>query len=424
VGLLGGLGVSGVALGATPVGEEFQVNTYTTYYQWFPSVAVDADGDFVVVWSSRGSTGTDTDGTSIQGQRYDATGNAAGSEFQVNNYTTYYQRYPSVAIDDDGGFVVVWQSEGSAGTDTGWGNSVQGRRYDAGGNALGLQFQVNTYTTNFQYYPDVAVDADGDFVVVWQSQGSAGGDIDSSVQGQRYDSSGNAVGSEFQVNTYTTDSQGQPTVGVDADGDFVVVWEGYGGGGTGAIWGQRYDSSGNAVGAEFQVNDYTTGYQSIASVAVDADGDFVVAWESSDSAGSDLDWSVQGQRYDASGNAVGAQFQVNTYTTNYQFVPSVAADANGNFVVVWSSAGSAGGDTSSYSVQGQRYDASGIAVGAQFQVNTHTTSYQFSWSSGIATEARAATTRAHPSRASATRGTRSVMTATGMTGSSVVAMRT
>jgi len=51
----------------------------------------------------------------------------------------------------------------------------------------------------------------------------------------------------------------------------------------------------------------------------------------------------------------GAQFEVNTYTTNSQFVPSVAADSDGDFVVVWESNGSSGTDTSSYSVQGQRY---------------------------------------------------------------------
>ena len=34
------------------------------------------------------------------------------------------------------------------------------------------------------------------------------------------------------------------------------------------------------VGSEFQVNTYTRGYQSFSSVAVDANRDFVVVWES------------------------------------------------------------------------------------------------------------------------------------------------
>ena len=32
------------------------------------------------------------------------------------------------------------------------------------------------------------------------------------------------VGTEFQVNTYTTDNQDNPSVAMDADGDFVITW--------------------------------------------------------------------------------------------------------------------------------------------------------------------------------------------------------
>ena len=39
-------------------------------------------------------------GEPIQGQRYDSSGTAQGSEFQVNTYTTSYQLYPSVAAED------------------------------------------------------------------------------------------------------------------------------------------------------------------------------------------------------------------------------------------------------------------------------------------------------------------------------------
>ena len=53
-----------------PVGAQFQINSYTTNIQERSSVAADADGDFVVVWQSKGSSGTDTSYSSIQGQRY------------------------------------------------------------------------------------------------------------------------------------------------------------------------------------------------------------------------------------------------------------------------------------------------------------------------------------------------------------------
>ena len=111
-----------------PTGAQFQVNTYTTNFQEFPSIAADADGDFVVVWMSDGSSGGDTSNYSIQGQRYNSAGSAVGSQFQVNTYTTNYQDFPWVAADADGDFVVVWQSFGSSGSDTSY-HSVQGQRF-------------------------------------------------------------------------------------------------------------------------------------------------------------------------------------------------------------------------------------------------------------------------------------------------------
>ena len=369
--LLGVFVVAGAALGANPIGLEFQVNSYTTGHQNHVSVSVDADGDFVVVWASFGNAGSDPF-EPVQGQRYDASGNAVGSEFQVNTYTTLGQVRPSVSVDAGGGFVVVWHSAGSAGSDTS--NSIQGQRYDASGNAVGSEFQVNSYTTSVQADPVVDVDADGDFVVIWQSYGSSGSDTAAySVQGQRYDAGGSAIGSQFQVNSYTTGSQQQVSVSVDVDGDFVVVWESFGSAGSDtsppSVQGQRYDAS----VPEFQVNSYTTSAQDYPSVAVDAGGDFVVVWHSYGSAGSDSSYrSIQGQRYDASGNAVGSEFQVNTYTTGNQNFPSVAVDSDGDFVVVWQSYGSVGGDSSYGSIQGRRYDASGNPVGSEFQVNTYT----------------------------------------------------
>ena len=104
------------------------------------------------MWSSAGSSGTDTSTSSIQGQRYASDGSTQGGEFQVNTYTTNGQRAASVAAEADGDFVVVWVSYGSAGTDFSY-SSIQGQRYASDGSAQGGQFQVNTYTSNRQRLP-------------------------------------------------------------------------------------------------------------------------------------------------------------------------------------------------------------------------------------------------------------------------------
>jgi hypothetical protein len=370
------------SFGDPVAGAEFQVNSYTTSEQKQPAVSIiDPDGGFVVVWHSQGSSGTDSDSYSIQGQRYDASGDAVGAEFQINTYTMSHQELPSVSAGASGGFVVVWQSYGSPGSDTSL-NSVQGQRYDASGARAGAEFQVNTYTTSRQWAPSVAVEADGDFVVVWDSAGSAGSDTSAySIQGQRYDASGALVGVEFQVNTYTTDAQRRPSVSVGPTGDFVVVWDSNGSAESDdsntSIQGQRYDASGSAIGSEFQVNTYTTDTQFGASVAVDTNGDFVVVWQSNGSAGGDdSGTSIQGQRYDASGNPIGSEFQINTYTTSGQDGSSISIGVDGDFVVTWHSNGSAGNDNLGQSIQGQRYDSGGSPLGTEFQVNTYTTSGQ------------------------------------------------
>ena len=117
------------ASAAVPNGSQFQVNTYTTNNQSAPSIASEGAGKFVVVWHGYGSFGADSSGASIHGERYDASGAPIGGEFQVNTYTTGGQLHPSVASSPDGkSFVVVWQSDGSAGSDTSL-DSIQGKRY-------------------------------------------------------------------------------------------------------------------------------------------------------------------------------------------------------------------------------------------------------------------------------------------------------
>lgn len=147
---------------------------------------------------------------------------ATGGEIQVNTTTTSYQVNPVVAADGAGGFLVVWHSFGQDGSD----DSVQARRFDAAGTAVGVEFQVNTTVDYDQGFPSVAAIAGLGFVVVWESFGPEG-DADS-VQARWFDAEGAAIGDELQVNTFTTSDQEDPTVASDAFGNFVVAWESYG----------------------------------------------------------------------------------------------------------------------------------------------------------------------------------------------------
>jgi hypothetical protein len=343
-----------------PLGPDFQVNSFTNYPQSNPSVATDAAGNFVVVWHSLFQDGSDY---GIFARRYDASGTPVGSsEFRVNSATDSTQRFPRVASSATGQLIFVWRGlDGS-----GWG--INARRFSSAGAPQGLDFLVNTSTTNNQGLPDVASDASGNFVVVWQSD-RQDSPYTYGVFGRLYDSAGVPRGPEFQVNTHTTGRQIRPSVAMDAAGRFVVVWasDDQDGSSTG-IFGQLFDASGVRVGPEFPVNSYVDQSQFRPSVASDASGNFVVTW-----------WSqlpgattgIRAQRFNAAGSAVGGEFQVDANLGGATGYNEVSADASGNFVVAWgvSPAGNP-------EVFGRRYDATGVPEGPEFLVTSYTTGYQ------------------------------------------------
>ncbi|HEV8268572.1 MAG TPA: hypothetical protein VGR00_10075 [Thermoanaerobaculia bacterium] len=361
------LALATIPLAAQPVGPEFRVNTFTTNQQKYGNAASDAEGDFVVVWTSYGADGNHF---GVSAQRYDSAGTARGAEFRVNSYTTHAQyvaqQRRAVAMDPSGNFVVVWTSDTQDGSFYG----VFGQRFASAGGPVGAEFRVNTYTTSRQSEPTVAMDGAGRFVVVWADDAQEGASL--GVFGQRYDAAGTPSGPAFRVNSYTTSDQYNPCVAADPAGDFVVVWTSDGEDGDSfGIFGQRLASGGAPLGPEFRVNTYTTGTQSRAAVGSSGTGSFIVMWESSSQdAGT---FGVFAQRYASTGTPVGSEFRVNSYTTNGQFFPSLAFDSDGNFAVVWSSLTQ---DGSNYGVFGRRYGSAGAPLGAEFRVNATTSSRQ------------------------------------------------
>jgi hypothetical protein len=252
-----------------------------------------------------------------------------------------------IAATNNGDFVVAWES----GEQDGDLNGIFARRFSSDGTAFGVEFQVNTYTTHLQDHPVVAMDGDGDFVIAWSS-GTQDGSY-TSVFAQRFTSSGAATGAEFQVNSYTRGYQDAPSVAMSAIGDFVVVWTTHGyfaqqDGSLESVFGQRFTSYGERNGAEFQLSAYTLGPQLGATVAEDAAGGFVAAW-------GDFDGSNGGivvRRFSSAGIAIGRELQVNSYTTGMQTSATITADSDGDFVLVWNSFGQ---DGSSWGLFAQRF---------------------------------------------------------------------
>lgn len=343
---------------AVPAGPEFRVNTYTQGDQGAGGVAMDANGNFVCTWVS--SDPNNAAHTGIYAQRYNTAGVPQGAEFKVNTSTTGGN--PRIAMDPVGDFVITW------GGGTGLGDSFSGvyaQRFNAAGVKQGPEFRVNTYTPDAQYGASVAMDARGDFTIAWHSQNQDGSLF--GIYAQRFAADGTRQGAEFPVNTTTLNQQEWPSVAMDAAGDSVIAWCYNGVGDTDGVFARRYDAAGVPQGSEFRVNTFTPGSQTLPHAAMDPNGNFVITWESNLQDGSS--WGIYAQRFSAAGMPLGSEFRVNTYTNNSQFMPSVACDSAGRFVITWCSDGQ---DGSGQGIFAQRYDATGAPIDGEFQVNTYT----------------------------------------------------
>lgn len=378
-----------------PIGDEFQANTYTLGEQGIPAVAGDASGRFVVVWQSGSEyygSGPDGSRTAVRGRRFDSAGVAQGAEFQANTYTIGPQGLPAVAMSPGGEFTVAWQGGNYTFEQDGSNGGAFLQQFTAVGAKKGSERRINTIVAGFQGNPSMAFDPAGRSVAVWESfpaffGDSPGGDgSGAGIFGQRYDADGAAMGGQFQVNAFTTGTQSNPVVAADSAGGFVVVWQSYGYGiapprDPQGVFARRFDSSGLPIGDEFAVNTRTSGFQGDVDVAMAPDGGFVVTW----SDGNYLDpldgdeTGVAARRFDPLGIPASGEFQVNSYTTGYQTQPDIAADAEGNFLIVWTSGDDdSGPDGDGNGIFAQHFAADGQRVGGELQVNVFTTADQSS----------------------------------------------
>lgn len=266
LGLFPGIYVQRFASDGTPTGSAVGVAGSLLLEVSNAAISMDAAGNFVVVYEA-------VDGLLSRGvfaRLYDSAGNAVTSAFRVNPDALGEQLAPSVSMRADGTFVVAWQGDGGGDS-----SGVYARAYNADGSAATGEILLNQTTSSGQ--SAVAIDAidAGNFVAVWSGNGA--GDSQG-VFVRRFNSAGTALSTETLVNSYTTNAQAQPSVALDDDGDFVVTWSGEGSDDADGVYAREFASNGAARGAQFRVNATTIGVQSRASVARRAENSYVIAW--------------------------------------------------------------------------------------------------------------------------------------------------
>jgi hypothetical protein len=335
-------------------GGEFRLNSYTTGTQHAVSVAMEEGGDFVAVWQGYGA-----DARGVHGRRFDAAGQPRGPEFLIAAGDT--ARRSSLATTP-AGFVVVWE----AGDE--YYSGIFGRRFSRDGSALGAEFRVNVSTTGYPFLPSVAADAQGGFLVVWSSQ-HVDGDSHA-VVGRRFDAAG-AGGQEFVVNALTTGYQIWPRAAFAPDGGFAVAWQGSPGWpAPNDVFLRRFEAAGAPLGPEFVVNTFRGGQQVLPALAFGRDGRAIVVWMGEEPTGGFDSWGVFAQRFEPSGQPANREFRVHAEGFGAQSEGEVAFDRSGGFLVVWHTG------ESPVEVAGRHFEATGVPRGLEFRINTFTTGDQ------------------------------------------------
>jgi hypothetical protein len=339
---------------------DFRVNTdLGSAFQAYSNITSDADGNFIVTWYD--SRYTDYD---IFGQRFLHDGTRVGSNFRINDDSdSDEQYYPRVTTDEAGRFVVVWQDYRVTGYPMN--SDIFGQRYNSNGTKAGVNYIVNDDGASVsQRAEDIDCDDFGNYVVVFS-------DLRDGVYNiycQRYHYSGTTLGGNVMVNNdCCSNPHHSPRVAVDADGDFVVVWydQRFG---NDDIFFQRFNSSGEVQGANTKVNSQgDAAKQVFPDVSCDMYCSFVVAWTDYRNGTYPGNPDIYFQRFDSDGNTIGANTRVGTDGTDAsQSETAVAMDFFGNFIVAWTDER----DPGSTDIWAQYYNSAGEPIGLDYRVNS------------------------------------------------------
>lgn len=337
-----------VGLAGTLLAGTFSVVAQTNYYnpngteyaiigslpgdQMFPDAAISPAGGFVV-WQDNI---TDGSGWGISARRVDSTLSGSLGTFRVNQTGPNDQENPRVALLKNGGAVFVWQG------------GVEGFQHiyaqfltPTNTFVSNTDILVNTFTNHFQINPVVATLNNSNVVVVWGSFDQASATSLQDVYGQIFTQSGQKVGGEFLINQFTSYNQRTPSIAALPNGGFVVTW---------------VSEQERLLAPNLGTNNVNSGAMTTANT---------IAKPSVD---------IYGRLYTSSGTPVGNEFLVNT-DSNPSANPTVAAATDSSFLVAWSANDSAN-PTNSWDVYARPFSSTGVG-GSAVRVNTHIVGDQY-----------------------------------------------
>lgn len=327
----------------------------------------DAEGNLVYTWRSPNAS---IGGYDIYAQTFSSDGTPDGTDpIYVAHAAAEHDRaaqVPQVAMGADGTFVVAWaENEGNS-------YGAYAKLFSPAGSSKEVQVYGGKGKWGSVGSPSPAVDDDGDFVVAFHVSSNG---MNTDIYAQRFNSAGRKLGKAIAV-ADSRDSEAWPHAAMDANGNFVVAWRGYDD--DQGVFARRFSADGTALGDGFNVNTTTAGWQIPNDVAMSADGRFVITWRSDDQDGI----GVFAQLYNAAGDRVGGEFQVNDTWEGNQLKSHAGFGDDGGFVIAWQSSNlklvgnSITGDAAVFA---KRYAAGGAEIGPEFKASVWDESLSFSY---------------------------------------------
>jgi serine protease len=310
-------------------------------------VAVSGNGSYAILYNS-----TDGSEEGVFVTVYNRSGSVIVPKFRVNDTTVGRQSPQAIAMNANGQFVVTWLHNPT--------NAMLVKRFNANGTAVMPETLVQTAGPTIVMF-DAAIDNAANFTVTW-SQLNPSSLFD--VYAKRYSSTGSALGSAFLVNNYTTHHQISPQIAMSGTtGAFVIVWTSWGqaSGSAWSVHGRRFNGSGAALGSEFQISTQTSELQEFLSVAMASNGSFMATWtDDNRSADPSSVPHVLGRSYDPNGVPYSAPFNISlVIASTHSWFPYVTMSPSGDALVSWGQISTVTGD---YEVYAQRFMPGGVVV--------------------------------------------------------------
>ncbi|WP_210529591.1 calcium-binding protein [Rubellimicrobium arenae] len=205
---------------------------------------------------------------------------------------------------------------------------------------MGKQFQVNTYTNNWQDEPDILALPNGGFLVTWDSYLNEYDDGPSAyiLSGQRYDASGRRVGSEFLIDGIDQAASTEPSITALGDGGYAMAWSYSPDGilGRTQAYVRAFDADGTPRTKALRVDTIDL-FEAVQPRVVGTQGGGFMVFYTADKAGPTFD-DVYMRRYDADGDPLGRERRMNTREDYLdQGIVETARMANGRIVALWNS---------------------------------------------------------------------------------------